>query len=280
MTEADERWTFDGASIGIWRRAPSLAGCRTAALGDFSCDDAEHGAHALRQSAVRLRDEGFEALLGPMNGSTWATYRFVVQSDGRPPFLMEPTNPPWYPHAFDAAGFDVVAHYFSAIRAVDHPLSATPPPAGIRVRSLRLEQFDDELRRCFDLALQAFSGNAFYTPISEQAFVASYQPVRSYIDPTLVLMAEDAGGRLQGFLFGLPNLSEGAAPESVILKTYASLHRGCGSLLANTFHRRAREAGYRQVIHALIHTENLSGTHSQRSGGTVFRRYALWGRRL
>ena len=62
-----------------------------------------------------------------------------------------------------------------------------------------------------------------------------------FIDPRLVLFARDRDGTLVGFLFGLPNRLEGQHPQSVILKTYASVRRGVGHLLADTFHRaRAR----------------------------------------
>ena len=82
---------------------------------------------------------------------------------------------------------------------------------------------------------------------------------------------------LAAFLFALPNFSEGARPASVILKTYASRVKGAGSMLANEFHARAKARGFSEVIHALMHESNLSALHSDKTGGKVFRRYALWG---
>jgi hypothetical protein len=49
-------------------------------------------------------------------------------------------------------------------------------------------------------------------------------------------------------------------------------------VLSQAFHAAARRLGFRQVIHALMHDDNLSLRHSTRIGGTVFRRYALFGR--
>jgi hypothetical protein len=51
-------------------------------------------------------------------------------------------------------------------------------------------------------------------------------------------------------------------------------------MMANAFHARAQARGFREVVHALMHESNLSVTHSDRTGGKVFRRYALWGGRL
>ena len=90
---APEPMTTDGASLAIFREAPSLDGARTAALGAFACESAEAGARLIREAMAKLKAEGFGAVLGPMDGNTWGKHRLVVESDGRPPFLMEPAQP-------------------------------------------------------------------------------------------------------------------------------------------------------------------------------------------
>jgi hypothetical protein len=139
---------------------------------------------------------------------------------------------------------------------------------------------DDELRRMHALSLQAFSGNFLYRPIGAEAFLDLYRPILPALDPDFVLMAEDEAGDLQGFLFGIPDMAQGSAPDAVILKTYAALRKGAGSLLADTFVLKAQARGYARVIHALFHRSNLSALRSGAAGGRVFRRYALWGLRL
>ena len=93
-------------------------------------------------------------------------------------------------------------------------------------------------------------------------------------------MPNDPSGALVGFLFGLPNRLEGDRPHSAILKTYASGRRGVCRLLADTFHRTARDLGFTETIHALMHVDNVSAERSGRHAGRVFRRYALMGRHL
>ena len=80
--------------------------------------------------------------------------------------------------------------------------------------------------------------------------------------------------------FGLPNLMEGKLQRTAILKTYASTRPGVGHLLADTFHRAARDFGFTDVIHALMHVDNDSLKRSKRHAGKVFRRYAQMARRL
>jgi len=277
---AAEPMTVEGASLSIFRDAPSLDGARTAALGVFDCDTAEAGARVIGAALARLKAEGFGAVLGPMDGNTWGKHRLVVESDGRPPFLMEPQNPARHVDAFEQSGLKVVSRWVSAVRPSDIPPSGSAPPAGIRLRDFDPGHAEDELTRIHALSLLQFASNHFYVPISREDFLASYRPVLKAIDPELMLLAEDDAGELKAFLFALPNLSEGPNTKTVVLKTYASQVKGGGSMLANAFHERARKRGFVDVIHALMHETNLSAQHSGNTGGKVFRRYALWGRKL
>ncbi len=277
---APEALSAPGASLSIYRDAPSLDGARTAALGQFTCESAAAGADLIREAMAQLRSEAFAAVLGPMDGSTWARHRLVVESNGRPPFLMEPSNPEHFVDAFEQSGLGVVARYVSAVRAADVLDSKSPPPAGVTLRNFDPARAEEELTRIHALSLDAFASNHFYQPIGLEAFLASYRPVLKAVDPELVLLAEDATGDLKAFLFALPDLAEGPKPKAVILKTYASRIKGGGSLLANAFHERAKKRGFVEVIHALMHEANLSAMHSGSHGGTVFRRYGLWGGKL
>lgn len=272
--------TGDEASLAVFREAPALDGLRTAALGSFACETAEAGAALIRKVMAQLRAEGFGAVLGPMDGNTWGKHRLVVESDGRPPFLMEPENPPHFVEAFERSGLGVVSRWVSAVRPSDVATSGSAPPGGIHLRDFDPSRAEEELARIHALSLRQFASNHFYAPIPLEAFLESYRPVLKAIAPELVLLAEDGQGNLKGFLFALPDLAEGPKPATVILKTYASEIKGCGSMLANAFHERAQRLGFVNVVHALMHESNLSAQHSGNTGSKVFRRYALWGGRL
>ena len=276
-----EAFDVTGATCCVWREAPALNGCRTAAIGAFDCEDAAAGARLLTAVTARLADEGFGAALGPMDGDTWHRYRLVVESDGRPPFLTEPTNPPHFLDAFGTAGFVPVAHYVSAVDTVVAPESPVlDRQRRVRLRPYRPDDPDGELRRIHAVSLEAFSDNAFYQPLDFDGFRALYRPMLDRLDPELVLLAEDPSGRCVGFLFGLPDWLEGSRPRTVIVKTVASLVRGVGGLILEAFYRRVRARGFDAVIHALIHEDNLSLRQSAKRDGRVFRRYALWGREI
>jgi len=73
-----EKRTADGARATLYRDAPTWDGARTAALGDFRCNDAAAGAALLVGVADDLQAEGFQAVVGPMDGNTWNAYRLVA----------------------------------------------------------------------------------------------------------------------------------------------------------------------------------------------------------
>ena len=280
MTTSPEVLTANDAACAIWRDVAPWEGQRTAAIGRFTCASAAGGSALLENACARLAGEGFGAVLGPMDGDTWHSYRLVTESSGRPAFFLEPANPAHFVGAFAGAGFAPVAAYVSLI---DRTLAPNPEPRrieGIKVRQWRQAEPAVELERIHALSLAAFAGNNFYQPISLAEFARLYQPVVPLIDPGLVLFAETEAGECIGFLFALPDRLEGAAPKTAILKTYASRRRGVGGLLGDHFYAIVRERGYQAVVHALVHVDNLSLKRSQSRHGEAFRRYALFGRSL
>lgn len=279
---APEPIAIPGARSVIHRDAPDWDGRKAAAIGGFSCDSAEAGAALLDQASRRLAAEGFAALLGPMDGDTWHAYRVVTETDGSKPFLLEPVSGPFDHAAFLATGFAPVSAYVSTRAPLDAAIGDGPP---VTLPSVAVSAWDGAnaealVGQLFELSSQSFAGNRFFKPIERAAFFALYAPVLPIIDPRFVLFARDPAGRLVGFLLGLPDRTDGARPTTMILKTYASGVRGVGHLLADSLHRRAREAGFTQVIHALMHVDNPSFERSRRHGASVFRRYALMGKHL
>lgn len=281
MMFRSEPVAIPGAAATIHREAPSWDGLRTAAVGGFSCKSAARGQELLDRTAALLGEEGYRALIGPMDGDTWHRYRLVMASDGSPPFALEPVSGPHDLEAFQAAGFKAISNYASSYGRLDEAIGedAVELP-DISVASWDGRDTEGLVDRLFAMSAARFAGNHFYKAIDRAAFLKLYQPVLPLIDPRLVLFAQGADGQPVGFLFGLPDRLESAEPSTVILKTYASGQRGVGRLLADSFHRQALALGYRFVIHALMHSQNVSLERSERYGTRVFRRYALMGRRL
>ncbi len=270
---------IDGASCRVWPDGPGWKGSPAAAIGKLEFDSAEAGAALLKQACEQLREAGRNQVLAPMDGDTWHAYRAVTVSDGSSPFALEPRSGPHDVAALRAASFDTVTDYVSARAPVPHPGGAAPDIPGVAIRAWDGQDPDALLDRLFGLAAGSFADKAFFKPIEREDFLALYRPMLAALDPRLVLFAFDGSSDLAGFLFGLPDWCKGTTSDTAILKTYASRRGGVGHLLAHTFHDRAQDLGYTHVIHALMHVNNVSFERSAMHGGTIFRRYSLFGRR-
>lgn len=281
MSQPPEAIELDGAKAMIYRNAPSWDGQRTAAIGKIDLPSLESGTALLNQVIEQLKREEFSAVLGPMDGDTWHAYRLVVESDGSPPFLMEPTSGTNDLDAFKASAFEPISHYISTRAPLEETLGeeAVNKP-GITVTSWDGKNPETLVDKLFQMSRAAFDGNAFFKPIDTKAFVELYQPILPMIDPRHVLFAHQDEGKLVGFLFGMPDRLEGSSPNTAILKTYASGLRGVGHLLADHYHRSVLAMGFTDIVHALMHQDNVSLERSRQHKAKVFRRYALMGRQL
>ena len=269
------------AALTLFLDAPAWDGAPAAAIGEVRSKSPDALADLLAQAIAETRAAGMDRIIGPMAGDTWHSYRFVSETDGSPAFLLEPMNKPHEPAVFHDAGFDPISRYFSARLALEGAARTPPAPTD----AFTIEPWDgtrpeDLFRQVYDLSVQAFSNNAFYKPIAEDAFLGMYRPIVPMLKPELIFFARRPDGSLAGFLFGIPNYAEGPAAKSAILKTYASLERGAGQHLAHAFHTAALAMGFTTAIHALIHDDNESARRSAAEGATIFRRYELLGLRL
>ncbi len=271
----------DQLRIGVWlENTPPFDGAYSIALGACLLDGM--AAVAFLKKCIQLirAEHPARPILGPMNGNTWLKHRLIIDSNDRPPFLMEPIEPLSLHDTFASAGFKILSRYSSS--AID--LTAEQPSfdrvenlvkkQGIDIRQIDMDHFEEDLHQIFELSLAAFSNNFLYTPLPRQAFIHSYLSAKDRIDPEFVLLAFKAE-ILVGFLFCIPDMD----PAVLIVKTLATSpsHRttGLGTLLVANAHQRAKQKGYSEAIHALQYESNSSLRISQRFDAMPFRTYAM-----
>jgi len=260
----------------IHRNVPSWNGRRTAAIGCGAFSDKDSGAAFLDEACAELRGEGVEAVVGPMDGTTWGAYRLPVWSDGSPGFFMEPSAGPHDRAAYVQAGFEVAELHVSA-SAVPGARGYAKAVPGLTVDSWDGTAPEELLASAHALVMEGFSRTPFFTPIPEAVFVERYAPLLAHADPRLILRATDDAGKVAGLTLSFPDpLRKGA----VVLKTYVGAVPGAGRVMADRVHELAGELGFAEVIHALMREGIASEAQSRKFGGTVFRRYALMGRIL
>lgn len=269
-----------------WADTPAYEDHDVGLVGHYAAADAETADALLTRALDRLHDAGCSYAIGPMDGATWFTYRFVTEGTDRPPFFLEPHHPPSYPEHFVEAGFSSLTQYVSAYVPDLNPDPPGAPPFDVTVRALDLQAPDAELSRLYGLVTDSFAENFLYTPIAEDRFSRLYRGLMPSIDPSLVRLAEASDGRLVGVAFLVPDRLQAPREEpvdTVVVKTLA-VHpdvagQGLGSWLLAEAQWQARQQGHEHALHALMHETNRSRRIS-RHYGDIVRRYTLFGQEL
>ena len=265
-------------------------GLRCGAIGNYECVDDLNVSQALLQYAAEdLRNRGAQMIIGPFNGSTWDSYRFLMNHD-QPNFFLEPYNPPYYTTQFQAFGFETLATYTSSL---DHEMKlgnektlarmAHFKEEGVVFRPIRLDDYEAELKKVYTFCLQGFSRNFLFTPISEESFMDKYLPLQNYIDPELVLLAEAPEGHLVGMMFCIQDFLN-VDERSLVIKTVARMPgrewAGMGNVLVHQIMQTARTRNFDSTIHAFMLEHGNGHGLSKGNAGHVYKRYHLFGMEL
>jgi GNAT superfamily N-acetyltransferase len=280
-------------------------------IGFFECTPGndDDGRRVLDAALAWLKDRGCRTVLGPMNGSTWHSYRFVVDWKDTSPLLLEPNNPLRYPALWEAHGFTrhPVPYYSGAHDNADVVQSLQAKhdaalAAGYRMDDVDFGDIPGVLKTMFELSTRIFADNAFYSDITWPEFAALYDGIERILDRRLVQWLKAPSGEIAGFAFGVPDQAEAArrmrgdtgwlgkfrfltAPRAkrTLVKTIGILpeHRGQGLLgeLYWSQARRALDGGWPEGVVTLMSGDNRSFTGG-RSVQTVVREYALFTRGL
>jgi predicted N-acetyltransferase YhbS len=275
-----------------WQNMPPYLNHRVGFIGHYQVQDGATASKLLQQACEQLAAFGCTLAIAPIDGNTWQRYRFVTERGTHPMFFLEPDNPDDWPGHFLDQGFKPLAQYSSALNRnlsyVDPRLQRVESrlqKARVKIRPINLQRIEAELHGIYQVAIASFRRNFLYTPITEDAFIAQYRPLLPYLNPELILIAED-DGKPVGFLFAIPDslqAQRGEIVTTIIIKTVAVLpkriYAGLGNLLVSSCQTRAYEKGFNRAIHALMHDGNPSLNLSRRYAQTI-RRYTLFAKPL
>lgn len=232
---------------------------------------------------------GINRIIGPVNGSTWESYRFTEPSS-LPLFPGEPMHPAYYLKIWEENKYKVHAKFYSFIDQEAETnedelklLKEKFSKEGITFRSINMMDFENELDKLYSFCLLAFKNNYLYSPISKERFKEKYVAIRPLIDPRFLLFAENHLKELVGFIFCFPNINNPEKKE-LIVKTFARFpdvqYKGMGLLLAFHFMKNATLYGYNSIIHAFVHENNQSKNVSSQFNGEFLRTYLLYSKML
>ena len=282
-------------SLHLWHNRPDYNGRKTSYIGNVSIHEKyiKNEEKFFNEVFKELKKEGIETIIGPLNGTTWNTYRYVTDKGHRSPFLMEPWNEDYYVELFEKLGFKPLAYYISTVMENMNPvqrghlskkiekLKKFNYYKDITVKSAENEDLITVLNKVYDLTIDAFKNNFLSSALDREIFLKMYM---SYEDKIVkkffkMLYLKD---ELIGYVFGIPDYAELQYKEKVetmILKTIAISPKyngkGMGYILIDELVKEAERSGYKNVIYALMHEKNISKNIGSLLGDEL-RRYALF----
>lgn len=200
------------------RRYNEYHGERTGFFGLFEClDDPEAAGALLEAASAWLRGRGMERLVGPMNLSTndeLSSPGVLVEGFETPPAVMMSHNPPYYARLLEGAGLakekELVAYWMASPVPPARAVAAMERLAGrmgARIRSVRMRDLKEEVRRVQEVYNAAWSQNWGFVPMTPAEFEHMAKELRPVVDPHIVFLAEKEDGEPIGFCLCLPDLN-------------------------------------------------------------------------
>ncbi|MEW5822203.1 MAG: hypothetical protein AB1782_18555 [Cyanobacteriota bacterium] len=262
---------------------------KTGLIGFYESEDNLETARKLFEEIIEyFKKEGIKYLIGPLNGSTWHSYRLTVASNNKP-FFLDNYNKPWYTKQFFNNEFKVIARYHSSlINSLNVSLDRLKNfellmnEKGVIIRSMDLNNFKDDLKKVYEVSVESFINNFLYTPVSFDEFYNMYKEIKTFMDPEFSLIAESKEGKPYGFIFALENLFE-KNKKSLVIKTVAVVPdkkiKGLGTYLVERIHHTALKNNYSEVFHTLMHEKN-SSRNILKNISHPYHLYLLFGRNI
>ena len=281
-----------GSATCYYSNTPEVDGKHIGAIGELKIDGNEVGLELLNRCEEIFREKGISKIVAPMNGNTWKQYRTIKQTSDEPPFLMENVSPIEFNEIFETAGYYETGTYTSTKGKIENyyndevldEIDRIIQNEGITIRTLDKNNGVEDLRKIYNVSVESFARNPFYTPIDEIDYLEQYTSYLDKVDEDFILLAEKDGKEI-GFLFAIPNLIEMQTMgkiDSLILKTIAVLpeyeNLGLGNAMTRIIARKAIDKGYKNWIFAFMYKDNTSQKLAERNGTHTIREYALYGK--
>ena len=178
---------------------------------------------------------GCKRLIGPINFSTFNTYRLKMDSFHLPSFLKEPNNPEYYPQKLADLNFKLLNKYQSYlvtdldriddwyqkyIKKTDL-FKFTKDYEYIKLNATTWLENLDEI---YTKAELVFGSNFAFKNIDLNTFKMMYGHIVAYAlcDKTSLLIKHSKDGII-GLILNFPNLLEGDNPKTILIKTLGIL---------------------------------------------------------
>jgi len=282
-------------SLHLWHNRPDYNGRKTSYIGNVNIHEKyrKDEEQLFNKIFEELKKEGIETIIGPLNGTTWNTYRYVTEKGNGRPFLLEPWNEDYSVSLFEKLDFKHLAGYISTVmegmnsngrknlNKKIEKLKKFDYYKDIKVESAENKDLLTVLNKVYDLTVEAFKNNFLYSELEREIFLKMYMSYEDKIIKKFFKMLY-LGDELIGYVFGIPDYAElgyKGKIDTIILKTIAVSPiyngKGMGYILINSLVEEAEKEGYENVIYALMHESNVSKNIGLLLGN-MLRKYTLF----
>ncbi|MCM0607281.1 MAG: hypothetical protein KA715_14425 [Xanthomonadaceae bacterium] len=161
---------------------------------------------------AETKRRGFDKIEGPLNPSTNYECALLVDGFESSPTVLMPYNPPYYASHLEHAGFkkakDLLAFEIRYDSNFNQKLfrrtERSQNNPDIKIRTVDLSRFDDELKIILDIYNDAWEDNWGFERITADEVKLLAKELKPMIDPELVLIAE-VKGQPAGFTLAVPD---------------------------------------------------------------------------
>lgn len=228
---------------------------------------------------IQLKEAGCTEVIGPIDQSTWHTYRLTSETKGQiPSFPGEPPSLKPYKLALEKNLFTKFVSYQSVLETdFDYITTKCPKFSHILIREANLSTLHNDLKAVHQMCLQAFKQQPYFEEIGLEEFLTIHNKTKEITHNSILKLAE-FNGKLVGFIYAyFWNYELG--DRVLIVKTLARcpgrFFVGLGRLLLRAAYQHAENNGCTKVIHALMYDGN-SSVNMHSPSGIIIRKYHLW----
>ncbi|HZL00653.1 MAG TPA: dATP pyrophosphohydrolase [Caulobacteraceae bacterium] len=263
-----------------------------------------------------LRVRGRAQVLGPFNLSINEEVGLLVDGFDTPPMFMMGHDPSYTAERIEEQGYtkakDVYA-YISDVPTFTPGVQARldrPLPAGMVLRPVRMDRFDEEVRTLVEILNDAWSENWGAAPVTQAETKHLGESLKIILNPRLVWFLE-IDGEAAGFGVLLPNLNDaiadlggtlapfgwakllwrlkvrgvkrGRVPLMGVKRKFARDRRGIFApfVIVDAIRREGVRAGITQAEYSWILEDNLPMRHILESfGARIYKTYRIFGKDL
>lgn len=272
-------------------------------IGWYECDPDERLHQSLLCQAENwLKEQGCKQVIGPINGSSWFSYRFNLSQE-IPLFPGEPFQPAHYPVFWELSGYqhEVLYHSSTIDLAEAEVISEDELRSFFHKKDLQVEYLTPALYHkkrelIFQMLHVCFSINPVFQAINLETFGAIYDDMPAKLPEGFALLVSNADGLPQGIYIAYPDgysslyqqhaeVATFLKQPKIILKTIAThptwQNQLFGTQIVKYFHGLGQRFKLPYAIHAMMYMKNISFLTSERKFASQRERtYALMQKNL